>query len=1117
MTEFFFPDNKCGVGNKVEKVDFNFVEVCALPPTPPPIFDCQLPLIVREPEIPCPTFVTSSKIAVGYGGDNANCPLEPPSRIDFKINKKPNDECPTDTSCRFEADIDIAVLIPPPPCPDTRVNTFKVTSFFQDELCATDNPNRFSITTNKRRGNSCDDPGTCEILFDLEIGVPIPRPPCPEITINNFYVDTVYNDECKPTTSRFAVAKRHRPPTDCNDTGDCAFEFDLEIVVPIPRPPCPDIKISSFKVGSGYDNVEGCARQNIFTVRKTARTEDCVNPQKRDQCDFEIDLEIFIPIPNPPCPEINVRKFDVKSFYTQRDKKCAGQSRFEITTKKTTSTDCRVPDKCEFDIELEIAIPIPVPPCPTISIGKFEVKTHTTDCPTNTNRFEVIAKRKKGVQCDEPDQCDFEINLEIDVPIPVPPCPAFNIKTFNVKTFYEEPEKCVPQDIGNTFTISRRPAQQPDCKDSNNNTPPDNCDFDIEFEINIPLPPPPPCPTISIGTFEVKTHLTGGNAKTCDLSANKFEVVPKGSVGTECGEKSECDFEINLEIDVPIPRPPCPTFNIKTFDVKTFYATDKCAPDDQSNVFKIEKRETDPVACEQQENCDFDIDLLISIPIPPPFCPDISVGEFSVNYVDGITVENIDKLADTGCNKFLIKRKQNVGECGQPTGCDFEFDLAICIPVPPCPTFNVKTFTVTSGYVDCVATKENKFEITKNPASCDFDLDLEIVVPIPRPVCPIFGTNLSVFPFFFGGNCLPGLPVPACPAGGGGGNVGGPFNGESWFTVEPVEIGGCCNEGDGQVICGFLFDLGISIPIPKLVQEITFDPQKITFDLTWCEPNINRPANKITWAFPQQPDPWVNCCDRGSKAEFKPTLNIEYTLDRWPCEYIDLWPDNFEFPIELVDSNGVVSPAPEGTFLKLRIEPKPPLGPCQPCRWEFIPELRIPKICDKFEFVWNKTDTRINPCYYTCYADFETCTADPSEWLTLYFEQDASNACKFNFWFYAKPPIYAPCEKVEYIFNAAESLILPFYCNTLDEIKTQSVLDINITQDAVNCCKYNVSYYLRLGVLRPICSGTVNVKDYYGNDLGSGTLTCVTNAAGLQEYQIDITLATKDCAANTGG
>lgn len=990
MPEFFFPKNKCGVGNQVEKIDFDFVESCNILPTPPPIFDCQLPIVPREPEIPCPVFETSSKIEVGYA-NSKNCPIDPPTKIDFKIERLPNDICPSDTSCRFSADIDIGILIPPPPCPVATVGDFKVTSGFSDQPCVVDNKNRFEISVTKKPGTSCDDPGTCELTFDLEIVVPIPRPPCPKIFVNTFTVQSNYNDECKPPPSRFEIKPKHRPPNGCTDTGDCEFDVDLEIYIPIPRPPCPEINITKFSVKSAYEN-PGCDQPNRFVVKRKYEPQDCIDPKKKDKCDFDIELEIFVPIPKPPCPNINVNKFGVKTFFRDRitaTGPCEEDSRFEITTRKKTSEDCRQPDQCDFDIDLEINIPIPRVPCPTISIGKFKVTSSIDNGDPNCSggsTFEVTRKVTEGVECDEPDQCDFEVNLEINVPIPPVPCPSFNVKNFSTKTFYNT-DKC--------------------------------------------------------STASGPVGATGAG-HICPSS--KFSITSSKTPGT-CNSHGTCDFDIDLEICIPIP--------------------------------------------------------------PPPPCPDIRVSSFNVNYVEGVTVDRFDKIQELEkCNYFTIKQTSSTGECGETTACEYDFDINICIPLPPCPDFNVTSFVVKSGFADCLADKENKFEIKRKDGDddiCAFDVDLEIYVPIPRPPCPVFGTNLNVQPFFFGGNCIPGFPVPACPAGGGGvGLVGA----ASWFTVEPVVIGGCCDQGDAQAVCGFLFDLNIAIPMPKLIQEIKFEPQKIKFDLLWCDPQLGVQPNTFRWDFKPQPDPWANCCDRGAKAEFKPELEIKYNLPRWPCEFVDLWPRDMNFPIEWVDQNGVVSPAPPGTFLKLKIEPKPPLGPCLPCRWEFRTELRIPKPCE-YKFVYDRAASVLNPCFYTCYKDLENCMPDPGEWLEIFFEPIPDKPCEFKFWTYSKPPIYQPCEKTIFVRDPSRDVYNPGLFDTPEEVISATHLEVNIEQDPDDCCRYVVWVYFKYGILRPICEGDVYVNN---GELGTGTLVCEDG-----RYRIDINLNTATCESSGSG
>jgi len=658
MTSFFFPNNQCGIGNKVQKVDFDFVGDCTIAPTPPPIADCPLPLIVREPDIPCPVFTTTkSDIAVGYSGDSANCNLKPPSRVTFTITRRQENTCPTDTSCQFDAEIDIQILVPPPPCPDISVGDFTVTTGFEDQACIADGRNRFRVRRTRRKGTSCSDPGTCEFVFDLELVVPIPRPPCPVINVNEFYVKTVYNDECKTGPSKFSIIPRHRPPLDCNDTGSCEFDVDLEINVKIPRPPCPEISVTTFNVNSGYES-QKCTGQNRFVITRRYEPASCVDPTKKDKCEFDVELEIFIPIPKQPCPEINISKFNVNSFYDDGRAECENKSRFEIRKKHQISTDCRQPDRCAFEVDLEIAVPVPRQSCPTIDVGTFNVSAVYEDCVTSGSRFQITRKVTEG-DCNNPDVCDFTVDLEIVVPVPRIPCPEFNIQKFSVDTFYDT-EKCAGG--GSIFKISRRPVPDINCDDSLGQQVP-RCEFDIELEIKIPIPPPPPCPDISINAFNVSYKPITIDQLDEVQDCNRFTITTDRSTGA-CGETTGCSYGVDLNLCIPIPT--CPDLNVNSFKVNTTYAD--CGSG--QNKFTITKNGTD--------GCSFDIDLEINIPIPQPPCP-----------VFGTRFRFLPPKIGAGCEQdqtswFKIGSASVGGGCC-PKTCGTVFDLRIAMP--PLPKF----------------------------------------------------------------------------------------------------------------------------------------------------------------------------------------------------------------------------------------------------------------------------------------------------------------------------------------------------------------------------------------------------------------------------------------------
>jgi hypothetical protein len=234
----------------------------------------------------------------------------------------------------------------------------------------------------------------------LQFDVPIPRPPCPTIDVGEFSIKSGYSDSpCVAGESTFVFRTNHREPENCRDPGECKFEVDLNLLVPIPRPPCPQINVTEFSVSSHLTPIDGqdCEiTANKFVILTDHVTGNgCNDP---GQCIFNVELAIDIPIPRPECPEINVKKFEVKTHLTDRDDQVCDttETKFEITRRVERGTTCHDPDKCFFDVELQLDIPIPRVPCPEVNISVFEVNTYLTPADGRTI-FNLSASQRWAV------------------------------------------------------------------------------------------------------------------------------------------------------------------------------------------------------------------------------------------------------------------------------------------------------------------------------------------------------------------------------------------------------------------------------------------------------------------------------------------------------------------------------------------------------------------------------------------------------------------------------------------------------------------------------------------------------------------------------------------------
>jgi hypothetical protein len=645
-------------------------------------------------------------------------------------------DCDTPDACLFEVELEVAIPIPRTPCPVINSPAFAVKTGFND--CVSGD-NKFNITTKHTPGD-CNSPGQCEFDVELEIVIPIPRVPCPVINRNFFSVTTGFFDSatqanCLTGENRFDITTKHTPGN-CDTPEECEFNVELEILVPIPRTPCPIINSPTFAVTAGFDDcVTGDNKFNITTKHTPG---DCSTP---DQCEFDVELAVIVPIPRVPCPIINSPSFKVTTGYigTYENKDClTGENRFDITTKHTPG-DCSTPEQCEFNVELEIVVPIPKPPCPIINSPTFKITTGFSDQPciqTGSNKFNITTKHTPG-DCSTPDQCEFNVELEILVPIPRTPCPSITATGMTVVTRIET-EKCVPTPTDPQTELKITPRITPGNCDT-----PDSCEFDVEITVVVPIPSVP-CPIINVNSFEV----TSGYENTPCLvgKQNKFEVVPSYTPG-DCDAHGECAFDIDVEIVVPIPPPPCVTLTKKFFNVRSGFAS-ACSG---TSKFEITKTTTPASGCDQPETCDFDFVLEIFVPIPAPKCPTM-MKFLTVNshYADapGGRLNNTPSF-------FNVQSFSTPPTCNDPGTCTFFFDLHIDIPYPriPCPTFTVRNQVLQAGYGvgrndiyfainKCATYDEN---VGKNePPECCFDLDLYIYIDIPVPPCTGWSGNVNI-------------------------------------------------------------------------------------------------------------------------------------------------------------------------------------------------------------------------------------------------------------------------------------------------------------------------------------------------------------------------------------
>jgi hypothetical protein len=253
------------------------------------------------------------------------------------------------------------------------------------------------------------------------------------VSAGEFNVEIGYQD-CLIPLNQISVTKISTPG-DCETPDECEFVIDMDLRIPIPRTPCPQIVVNSFAVNSGYADADCMlGKANAMTITPVIIAGDC---DTADQCRFEVDTEISIPIPRVPCPRINLSNFTVDTGYVGDTCLVDKYNYFTITPTVIKGDGCTTPDSCQFDVELALAIPFPKPPCPVIAVNSFKLTTGYSEnaagdsCLTGENKFEITTVITPG-DCNNPDTCEFALDLELVVPIPRPPCPIINRKLFSV-------------------------------------------------------------------------------------------------------------------------------------------------------------------------------------------------------------------------------------------------------------------------------------------------------------------------------------------------------------------------------------------------------------------------------------------------------------------------------------------------------------------------------------------------------------------------------------------------------------------------------------------------------------------------------------------------------------
>lgn len=274
-----FDQEKCPV-QYVPKVDFLFIDDCNIQPAPDPVFDCldieippepPLPPITVPPLplpslcIPCPTIHASATLTVGCA---------PPS-VDVTVTTTHSTgSCDPSPSCAFVFDFDFN--IPKPPCPVIAASAgITVVEGDSAGVDITVTP----VTT--ATSDSCQSTG-CDLIFDFDFRIPLPSLsvslpstsvsfPCPTFNVS--------------ATAGFANEPEVNFTIEPTGSNSCAFNVTLEVLFPSTSASLPSARCPEFTATADIAFGDSLAADFIVT-RDTEQPGNCA---------FNLDLDIVIP------------------------------------------------------------------------------------------------------------------------------------------------------------------------------------------------------------------------------------------------------------------------------------------------------------------------------------------------------------------------------------------------------------------------------------------------------------------------------------------------------------------------------------------------------------------------------------------------------------------------------------------------------------------------------------------------------------------------------------------------------------------------------------------------------------------------------------------------------
>ena len=369
--------------------------------------------------------------------------------------------------------------------------------------------------------------------------------------------------------------------------------------------------------------------KSIFVV---GRPRDCAD--KENGCRLFLFTEITVPIPRQPCPEFEIREFEVNSYINrpeQEDSVCGRKKPKFVIEKKPDDPKCNEPNKCEFDIDLIIDVPIPEVPCPEITATDVVVNTvfvgaddeeldAETCCPTPENIIEVadyaalllLTRRQADVgsfarQADDPTKLWERIG------------PLLYIDDNSDDNFDNIDEPGEPADWRPADPCGSRLSIKT-IKKKGNCEKQDECRFEVDLRINVPVPRIP-CPETLVYPPVVNTGFEDSPCVSCveDLAVDTIDQMYAIPIDDR-----------NYGMYVKINNPGTAENAIDRYRLDRDMITWLPAPCPK-NKFQVTVIKDPPKDCRDPGKCTLAFDLEIYVPVPKPICPQIDVRDFTVS------------------------------------------------------------------------------------------------------------------------------------------------------------------------------------------------------------------------------------------------------------------------------------------------------------------------------------------------------------------------------------------------------------------------------------------------------------------------------------------------------